>query len=174
MEFGEVNTIGDHFAHQCLLGFNRLVGVNDVESVRGAHGKVLFEKPALKNAEALDRVWRESKVHASLEVLGLLATVQNPLQRRFQARFEEEGQIRLRCEAVEVPHPIRRAAPHDIPCKGGVDVAVAEDDIPGAQQGNQVSFVTVGEIRGVDETECCWGEKVCLFALAGCAFNQIG
>ena len=71
------------------------------------------------------RIGRQAQVHARLEVLQLRPAIQNALERDFQVCLEEKGQVRQGREAVDAPHPLRRAAAHHVAPEGGEDVAVA-------------------------------------------------
>ena len=100
--------------------------------------------------------------------------VQDALERHFQVGLEEEGEVGQRGEVVDAAHPFGRAAADHVAGKGGEDVAVAQDDVAGAQQRHQVPFVAVGEIGGVNEAEGGRREQLALLALAGGGFDQLG
>ena len=100
--------------------------------------------------------------------------IEDALERDLQVGLEEEGQVGQRGEVVEAPHPFGRAAADDVAGEGGEDVAVAQDDVAGAQQRHQVALVAVGKVGGVDEAEGGGREQLALLALAGGGLDQLG
>jgi hypothetical protein len=165
--------VGDELPQDALVGLDGLVGVQDVEAELVRHRQVLLQQPALEDPVALDRVGRESQVHAGLEVLQLLTPVQNPAQRHFELRLEEEDHVGHGGEAVEPAHPGRRATAHHVAGERGEDVPVAQHQVARAQQRQQLPLVAIREIRGVDEAEGGRREQVGLLAARGGALDQL-
>src|SRR5208282_701518 len=173
-EAAQVELLRDQVAHDGLLSFDELVGVHDQEIELGAHGEVLLEDAPLKDAEAFIGVGGEAQVHARLEVLELWPAFEDALEGDFEVGLEEEGQVGQGGEAVDAPDPLGRAAARHIAPEGGKDVAVAQDEVTGAQQRHQVTFVAVGEVRGVDEAEGGGGQQFSFLALARGGFDELG
>ena len=71
--------------------------------------------------------------------------VQNALQRYFQIRLEEKGEIGQRGEIIKTAHPFGRAAAHDVARERRENITVAQYDIAGAQEREQMPFVAVGK-----------------------------
>jgi len=92
----------------------------------------------------------------------------------FEAGLEEEGEVGEGGEAVDATDPFLGATSDDIAGEGGEDEAVAEDDVTGLEEGNELAFVAVGEVGGVDEAEGGGGEEILFLALAGGGFDQGG
>ena len=88
--------------------------------------------------------------------------------------FEEEGDVGQDREIVHFADPFRGATADDIAGEGGEDVAVAQHEVAGLEQGEQLALVAIGEIGGVNEAEGGRGQEIHLLALAGGAFHQFG
>ena len=80
----------------------------------------------------------------------------------------------MRGKIINAAHPFRRAAADGVAGEGGENVTVAQHDVTGAQQRDQLPFVTVGEIRRVNEAEGGGREQFALFSLAGGVLDQLG
>src|ERR1700722_38536 len=100
--------------------------------------------------------------------------IEDALERDFQLRLEKESQVRMRGETVEAAHPFGRAAAHGVAGECGKNVAVAKHDVTSAQERDELPFIAVGKIRGVDEAEGRGREQFALFALAGGTFDDLG
>src|SRR4051794_29136700 len=172
-KFAQVQFSRDQFADHALLRFNVLVGVHDREPELGTHGQVLLEDPALENPKALVRVRRNAQIHARLKIFQCGAALQDSLQGNLQIRLKEKGDVRKRGEIVNSADPLRGAAPRGVPREGRKYIAIAEDDITGAKQRNELPFVAICEISGVDQAESGGGEQFAFFALAGGGLDQI-
>ena len=155
-----------------LLRFDRLIGVHDQKIEFRAHRQVLLQDAALKDAEAFVRIGGEPQIHAGFEIFQLRPAIEDALQRDFQVGFEEKRQVRQRREIVNAAHPFGRAAAHDVARERGEDIAVAQHEVTGAQQRNQMPFITVGEIGRVDQAESGGREQFALFAFAGGGFDE--
>ena len=170
---GSSSFAGDQFAHDALLRFDALVGIHDDEIELGAHGQVLLEDAALENAKAFVRIGGEAHIHAGFEIFELRAAIQNALERDLQVRFEEKRHVRQRREIVNAAHPFRRATADGVARESGENVAIAQHDVAGAQQRNELPLVTVRKIGGMDQAESRGREQLALFAFAGGGFDEV-
>ncbi len=128
----------------------------------------------MKDAEALLGVTRQPKVHARLEKLELRPTLEDAMQRHFEARLEKKREVGKRCEVVEPAHPLGRTPPHRVARERGEDVAIAQHEVARAQQRHELPFVSVREIRRVDEAERRRREQGHLLALARRGLHEVG
>ena len=173
-ELGQIDFRRHQIAHNRLLGLDWLSAIDDQEIKVGAHGEVLFQNAALENAETFVGIGGKLHVHARLEVFQLRASIQNALQGNFQRRFEEKDEVGQRRETINPAHPFSGAAANGVARKRGENIAVAQDDVTGAQEGKELALVTVREIRGVNEAEGGWGKQFAFFALGRGVFDEGG
>jgi hypothetical protein len=179
MRLDPVNVIGkvdfacDELAHNVLLGLDVLVGVHHHELELGAHGQILLEDAALENAEALIRVGGQAQVHAGLKILELRAAIQDALEGNFQVGLEEKGHVRQRRKVVDAADPLRGTAAYGVAGEGREYIAIAQDDIPGAEQGNELALITVREVGGMDEAKSGGRKELALFAFAGGGLDEV-
>jgi hypothetical protein len=57
---------------------------------------------------------------------------------------------------------------------GGEHVAITQDEVPGAQQRHELAFVTIGEVRGVNQAERRGREQFLFLAFARGALDEFG
>ena len=69
----------------------------------------------------------------------------------FERHAEVKGDVGMDREAVELLHPIAIHAAHGVAGQRGENVAVGQHEVAGAEQRQDLPFVAVGEVRGVDE-----------------------
>ena len=98
--------------------------------------------------------------------------IQDAVERDFEMRAEEEGDVGQSSKAVKAAYPGLGASANDIPSEGREDVPVAEHQIPRLEQRQELALVAVGKIGGVDEGKRGRRQQVLLLALAGGAFDQ--
>src|SRR5262249_21142900 len=154
----EINLRGNALPDHTLLRFNRLVGVYHQKIKFARHRQILLEDATLENAEALVRIVGQAKVHAGLEVFQLGPPIQDAAQRYVQAGLEEEGQVGQSSKIVNASHPFRRTTPHHVSGKCSEDVTVAQNQVTGAQQRDQLPLVTIRKISRMNQTEGCRAE----------------
>ena len=171
---GQVHLGRHQVPHDGLLRLDRLVGVNHQKIEFRAHGQILLQNPPLENPKTLVRIGGQMQIHARLEVLQLRPSVQDALQRHLERGLEKKHQVRHRRKIIDAPHPFRRAAPHRVPAEGGEDIAVAQDQVTGAQQRDQLPFIAVGEIGGMDQAERVGRKQLPLLSLARGILDQLG
>ena len=170
----QVDPLAHDLAHERLLFFHMLIGVHHHEFEFAGHRQVLLQNAALEDAKTFVGIGREPQIHARLEKFQLRAAFQNAVERHLQVRLEKEHDVRQRGEIVDAAHPVRRTTAHHVARERGENIAVAQHDVAGAQQRQQMAFVTVGEIRRVNEAERRRRQQLALFALAGGGFHQLG
>ena len=88
-------------------------------------------------------------------------------ERNFQIGFEKERQVRQRGEIINAAHPLRRATAHHVAGERGENITVAQHDVTGAQERQQMAFVAIGKIRGVNQAESGGRKQFAFFAFAG-------
>ena len=174
LEFFQVNFLAHEFADNDLLFFDIFVGVHHDEIEFVAHRDVLLQNASLKNAETFIRIGRKPQIHARLEKFQFRTAFENPVQRNFQVRFEKQREVGLRGETVNAANPFRRAAARHVARERRESIAVAQHDVTGAQQRQQMAFVAVGKIRRVDQAERRRREQFAFFAFARGGFDQLG
>ena len=69
-------------------------------------------------------------------------------------------------ETVKFGDPFPVHAAHGVARQGGENVTIGEDDMPRAEQGQDLAFVAIREVRGVNERERGRGEKLPFLAFA--------
>ena len=94
------------------------------------------------------------EVHACFVVFEHGATVKDAANGDLRVDFEEKCDVRLRGKSIVVMHPIRIASANDVAGKSGEKISVGENDIAGAEQRPNLSFIAVGKIGAMDERKC--------------------
>src|SRR5690348_16446719 len=137
---------------------NEIVGLD--------HLVVAREREALKFREALDGIKRKAKVHASLIIFEARAAAQDAANGDFEGRAKIKRDVGNHGVLIEIAEPFDRAAAGAVASEGRVDVAVGEDEMAAAQERENLAFVTVGKISGVNQRKSHGSEQAALFAAA--------
>ena len=170
--FAQIGLGGDQIADDGLLGFDGLAAIDDQEIEIRAHRQVLFQNAALENPEAFVRIGGKAQIHSGLEILQLRTAIENALQGSLQRRFEEKDHVGHGGKIIDAAHPFRGAAANGVAGERGENVAIAQNEIAGAQERKELAFVAVGKIGGVDEAEGGRGEEFALFSFAGGVLDE--
>jgi hypothetical protein len=93
------------------------------------HGQVLLENAPLKNAKTFVRIGRKPQVHSRFEIFQLRPAIQNAAERDFQVCLEKKCEVGQGREAVNVTHPRRRTAAHNVARISGEHVSVAQHKV---------------------------------------------
>jgi hypothetical protein len=173
-ELRKVNFALDDLPHDLLLALDSVIGIDDNEIEFRAHGEVLLENTALENFEAFIGIGREVEIHTGLEVFQLWTPIENALKGNFELGLKEKSDVWMGGVIIDTADPLGRTTADDVAGKSGEYVTIAEDDITGAQERNELAFVTVGKVGGMDEAEGGGSEKFALFTFAGGAFDKRG
>src|SRR4029077_8358961 len=94
------------------------------------------------------------------------------LNRDVEGSAKIESDVRDGSEAVKIAKPAMGAAAGSVAGKGGVDVAIGEDEVVTLEQGHDLAFAAVGEIGGMQKRERGGSEEAFLFAATRGRFNQ--
>src|SRR5208283_3565782 len=106
-------------AHHSLLIGDLGGRVNRPHPELGREVIVNFEHAALKHAETLDRIGRETDIHAGLVVLELGAAGEQAFERNVDGDAKVEGQIGAQGQAVNGADPLGMDPAGDVAGEGG-------------------------------------------------------
>src|SRR5579884_3117086 len=114
----------------------------------------------------------QTKIHACFVIFQFGASCEYATKRNLQRNTVIEGQRRLDCKLVEFAHPLMIYTSRSIACKGGVNIAICQNDSSGFERRYDVMFRAVGKVGGMDEAEGGGGQQLLFLAFAGCLLYQ--
>jgi hypothetical protein len=89
------------------------------------------------------------------------------MKRHFQGDMEIKSDGRMNGKAVKAFYPTGIAFTNRIPGKGCVNIPIGQNDISGSKERPYLSFITIGEIRAMNQAEGGRSEKLTFLRLPG-------